>query len=198
MVGYTVDLALQSYQRLGIRGRISLAWTPNSPAPWPPIASSVFGHPTNPRSSSTARPGHLIPRHGHPHDQHGSLHITSPSCRVTVIPWNPDPLLPGITIVRSNISSLPPPPPIPSLIPISDTPDSLGSVPWSSRSPCICFLARQSQTPEPSDNLAAMHIWFPCTAPTNSPVPRAFHSHAHLEEKTREQLMAVPTSQSAR
>lgn len=47
----------------------------------------------------------------------------------------------------------------------------------------------RSQAPESSGDLAAK---------TSSPAAQAFHSRAHLEEKTREQLMAVPTSQSAR
>lgn len=79
----------------------------NLQLPGSPVPSSVFGHPTNPRPSSIARLGYLVPRHGHPEDHHRSPHVIPPS------PPAPSPLflastpssslvlmdpLPGITI----------------------------------------------------------------------------------------------------
>lgn len=134
----------------------------NLQLPGSPFPFSVFGHPTNPRPSSIAILGYLVPRHGHPQAHHRSLHVTPPS-------------LPA----RHRYS--------------------LAVLPQAVWSPWIRSLVLRSQTPEPFGNAAAMHTWSQCTASRSSPMPQAFlHSRAYLEEKTREQLIAVPTSQSAR
>lgn len=69
----------------------------NLQLPGSPFPSSVFGHPTNPRPSSIARPGYLVPRHGHPQDYHRFLHVTSPS------PPSPSPLFLGSTPSSSPV-----------------------------------------------------------------------------------------------
>ena len=94
-------------------------------------------------------------------------------------------LLPMITPAPGTICSPSPRPHTPN----SDTKFRQATPPRAAPPPCVRSQGSRSQAPESFGNVATR---------TSSPVPQASYSRSHLEEKTREQLMAVPTSQSAR